>query len=280
MRFATLKNGSAIVIVDAGYTTLESLGFTGSLREFIRIGNPGRQRVLNKLTDATFAALPGNSDFSAPITDPGKIIAIGLNYIDHAAESKMEVPKSPLVFTKFSSSITGPADPVRIPVEITSRVDYEVELGVVIGEKTRDIPVGSALESVFGYTVINDVSARDLQFADGQWVRGKSLDTFCPMGPVIVPAGEIADPQNLDISCEVNGQILQQASTKDMIFGVATLISELSKWCTLEPGDIIATGTPSGVGFSRTPPIYLKPGDTMRTRIEGIGELNNRILAL
>ncbi len=166
---------------------------------------------------------------------------------------------------------------IKIPKRLTQKADYEVELAVVIGKQGKNITKESALDFVFGYTVINDISARDLQFSDGQWVRGKSLDTFCPMGPVIVTKDEIPDPQNLKLICEVNGERLQNDSTKNMIFGVADLISILSEAFTLEPGDIIATGTPSGVGFSRKPPIYLKEGDIIKTSVEGIGELINRV---
>jgi 2-keto-4-pentenoate hydratase/2-oxohepta-3-ene-1,7-dioic acid hydratase in catechol pathway len=208
---------------------------------------------------------------------PGKIVAIGLNYIDHASESKMELPKYPLVFTKFNSSITGPFDPVIIPSSITDKVDYEVELAVVIGRLAKNVAKEEALKYVFGYTIINDVSARNIQFDDGQWVRGKSLDTFCPMGPFIVTADEIKDPQDLHISCSINNNILQDASTADMIFGVADLISKLSHSFSFQPGDIIATGTPSGVGFIRKPPVYLQDDDVMETVIEGIGKLINKV---
>jgi 5-carboxymethyl-2-hydroxymuconate isomerase len=185
----------------------------------------------------------------------------------------MEVPDTPLVFTKFSSSIVGPTDEIQIPVNLTQEVDYEVELGIVIGKKAKNIAPEEALSHVFGYTVINDISARDLQFSDEQWVRGKSLDTFCPMGPVILTADKVTDPQSLEISCSVNGKTLQQANTQDMIFGVADLVSQLSHSFTLEAGDIIASGTPQGVGFSRKPPVNLTPGDTVSTQISSIGGL-------
>lgn len=216
-------------------------------------------------------------DYDAPVSTPSKIVAIGLNYLDHASESQMDVPDTPLVFTKFSSSIISATDTIEIPVDLTREVDYEVELGIVIGKNAKNISPEEALSHVFGYTVINDISARDLQFSDEQWVRGKSLDTFCPLGPVIVTADEIDDPQNLDIGCSVNGQTLQEANTRDMIFGVAELVSSLSHSFTLEAGDIIASGTPQGVGFSRKPPIYLTAGDTVRTWVSGIGELNNPV---
>ncbi len=277
MKFASLKNGSAVLVTETGIIPLAEAGFNGDLKSFIEANEQTREAVLAKARQKQPQTTPSASEFDAPLLNPGKLIAIGLNYVDHAAESKMTLPENPLVFTKFNSSITGPSDPVKIPTSLTQQVDYEVEFGVVIGKMARNVNLEEALEHVFGYTVINDVSARDLQFADKQWVRGKSLDTFCPMGPVIVSADEIEDPQNVEIGCAVNGQILQQANTRDMIFGVAVLISELSKSFTLHPGDVIASGTPSGVGFSRVPPIYLKPGDRMRTWVEGIGELNNNI---
>lgn len=281
MRLGTLKkDNTAVVVTESGTVPLSKLGFSGGLFELIQAGPQAWQQVEHAAASAETDAMADASDFDAPYYNPGKLIAIGLNYVDHAAESKMELPKNPLVFTKFNSSITGPTDPVRIPEALTSEVDYEVELGVVIGREAKNVPVEQALDHVFGYTVINDVSARDLQFADKQWVRGKSLDTFCPMGPVIVTADEIADPQNLKLGCQLDGTDLQDDTTANMIFGVAVLISELSKSFTLKPGDIIATGTPAGVGFSRKPPVYLRDGQTMRTWIEGIGELVNPVVGV
>lgn len=218
-------------------------------------------------------------DLATPLANPSKIIAIGLNYVDHASETKLELPKTPLVFTKFPSSLTGATDPIKLPTELTQQVDYEVELGVVMGKTAKNISKTNALDYVFGYTVMNDISARDLQFSDGQWVRGKSLDTFGPTGPVIVTVDEVPDPQMLTLGCSINGKTLQEASTKDMIFSVADLIGQLSHSFTLEPGDIIASGTPSGVGFTREPTIFLQPGDTLRTWIEGIGELVNPVVS-
>lgn len=277
MKFASLKNGTPVIVTETGIISLAEGGFSGDLKSFIELDNSTRDVVITKALQKNPRTTPPVSEFDAPLRSPGKLIAIGLNYVDHAAESKMTLPENPLVFTKFNSSITGPNDSIYIPTELTQEVDYEVEFGVVIGKKAKNVSLDEALDYVFGYTVINDVSARDLQFADKQWVRAKSIDSFCPMGPVIVTADEINDPQNVEIGCEVNGQVLQQANTRDMIFQVAVLISELSKSFTLHPGDVIASGTPSGVGFSRVPPIYLKPGDRMRTWIEGIGELNNTI---
>lgn len=277
MRLATLKDGTAVLLSDTGAVALEQLGFRGSLLDLAGSGAETKLELGRKAAETAAGEPIDSSEVAAPIGRPPKIVAIGLNYSDHADESQMELPKSPLVFTKFSSSVTGPSDPIELPAGLSKEVDYEVELGVVIGRTAKNVGIENALEYVFGYTVVNDVSARDLQFADQQWVRGKSLDTFCPMGPAIVTADEIPDPQALNVGCAVNGQILQQANTRDMIFGVADLVSRLSHSFTLEPGDVIATGTPSGVGFSRKPPIYLRPGDSLRTWVEGIGELLNPV---
>jgi 2-keto-4-pentenoate hydratase/2-oxohepta-3-ene-1,7-dioic acid hydratase in catechol pathway len=248
------------------------------MRELIDAGHTEWVKLKNSVIEIRKDIILSHKTFDAPLRNPSKIVAIGLNYFDHAKESNMEIPKSPLVFAKFNNSITGPTDPIKIPTEITQQVDYEAELGVIIGKRTKNIEKEKALEYVFGYTILNDVSARDIQFSDKQWVRGKSLDTFCPMGPVIVTIDEIPDPQNLEIGCSVNGVTLQQDNTKNMIFSVAELISQLSRSFTFEPGDIIATGTPSGVGFSRKPPVFLKPGDVVCTWIKGIGELMNPVV--
>jgi len=216
-----------------------------------------------------------NVQLGPPIPDPGKIVAIGLNYADHAAEGNVPVPTAPLVFAKFTTTIIGPNEDVMWDRGLTDRVDYEAELGVVIGARARNVSEDEALDHVFGYTCVNDVSARDLQFGDGQWVRGKSLDTFCPVGPWIVTADEIPDPQVLPIACLVNGEALQDSTTANMFFGVRTLISYCSRAFTLEPGDLIATGTPAGVGVYKKPPRHLRDGDEMVIRIGGIGELRN-----
>ena len=277
MKLAVIKNKGAAVITSQGYVLLSTLGFVGSLEQLILAGNSILVEIKNKLAQSKEFISYKEKELDAPLRKPGKIVAIGLNYIDHASESKMELPKHPLVFTKFNSSITGPFDPIIISSSLTEKVDYEVELAVVIGKEAKNIAKESATDYVFGYTIINDVSARDIQFADGQWVRGKSIDTFCPMGPYIVTADEIIDPQNLLLTCTVNNNLLQNASTKDMIFGVADLISILSKSFTYEPGDIISTGTPSGVGFIRKPPVYLQNDDVMVTEIQHIGKLINKV---
>jgi 5-carboxymethyl-2-hydroxymuconate isomerase len=212
----------------------------------------------------------------APVV-PRKVVAIGLNYLDHIRESGLERPEVPIVFAKFPSSVIGGDAPIRIPTGLTERVDWEVELGVVIGRAARDVAVEDALSHVFGYTVANDVSARDLQFGDGQWVRGKSLDTFCPVGPVVVTADEIADPQALHLVCRVNGEVVQDATTDLMVFGVAELISFCSRAFTLEPGDLLLTGTPWGCGEFMDPKRSLGQGDVVECEIDGIGTLRNPV---
>lgn len=214
----------------------------------------------------------------APVQRPSKVLAIGLNYADHARESNLEPPPAPVTFVKTNNSICGPGDPITYRKDDSTEVDYEAELAVVIGRRTRDVSKAEALGAVFGYTACNDVSARDAQFADNQWIRGKSFDTFCPLGPWVVTTDEIPDPQALRIGCRVNGQTLQDSTTAEMIFGVADIISYLSRFMTLEAGDVIATGTPVGVGFARTPPIYLVDGDVCEIEIEGIGVLSNPVV--
>jgi 5-carboxymethyl-2-hydroxymuconate isomerase len=214
----------------------------------------------------------------APVA-PGKVVAIGLNYLDHIRESGQPAPERPLVFAKFPSSIVGPGAEIRLPQALTERADWEVELAVVIGERARHVAREDALDHVFGYTVANDVSARDLQFADGQWVRAKSLDTFCPIGPVLVTADEVPDPQALRLATRVNGELMQDASTELMVFDVATLISFCSHSFTLEPGDVILTGTPWGCGEFMEPRRSLAPGDVVECEIEGIGKLRNPVVA-
>ena len=229
--------------------------------------------------DAIGAALqPDSYTLLSPLRAPEKVLAIGLNYRDHARESGAELPTSPLLFAKTPNSVIGPEDEIRWAAADSAEVDYEAELAVVIGRRARRVDVTEALDHVLGYTCCNDVSARDAQFADGQWTRGKSFDTFCPLGPWIVTADDIADPQALAVRCRVNGELLQDGTTADMVFPVAELISRLSQVMTLEPGDVIATGTPVGVGFARTPPVFLRDGDVVEIDIEGIGVLRNPVV--
>lgn len=231
-----------------------------------------------ELPEVTFAR--DEIKLLAPIPRPGKIMAIGLNYRDHARETGAAIPSKPILFTKFSTSVIGPYDTIHVHPDQTQRVDYEAELGVVIGKHAYRVKRDDALNHVFGYTVINDVSARDIQKGaeyGGQWVRGKSLDTFCPMGPCITTADEVGDPQNLSVRAVLNGEVMQNSSTREMIFDVAALIEYLSHNITLEPGDIIATGTPPGVGDARKPPVYLKKGDVIEIEVGNLGKLINPV---
>jgi 2-keto-4-pentenoate hydratase/2-oxohepta-3-ene-1,7-dioic acid hydratase in catechol pathway len=214
----------------------------------------------------------------APVPRPGKLICIGLNYRDHAVESNLPIPREPVVFSKFPTAVIAPGEPVVLPGGST-QVDYEAELAVVIGKRAKGVSQAQALDYVLGYTCLNDVSARDFQFADGQWQRGKSCDTFAPMGPAIVTTDVLPDPHSLPIKLVLNGAAMQDSNTNQLIFGVPELIEFLSRTITLEPGDVIATGTPSGVGFARKPPVYLKASDEMIVDIEGIGRLNNPVMA-
>lgn len=213
----------------------------------------------------------------APVNRPGKIIAVGLNYRDHAIETKQEIPTSPVIFAKFPSSINGPDSDVVIPGD-DPQVDYEAELGVVIGRTAKTVSETAALEYVAGYLPLNDVSARRWQFADKQWVRGKSCDTFCPTGPWLTTVDEVPDPHALSIRMRVNGKTVQNSNTSNLIFRIPTLIQFISAAITLEPGDIIATGTPDGVGVFRNPPVFLQRGDVMEVDIERLGILRNRLV--
>jgi 5-carboxymethyl-2-hydroxymuconate isomerase len=213
-----------------------------------------------------------------PIDRPGKIICVGLNYRDHAEEQGTALPEAPLLFAKWQNTLIGPGEAIVIPPVVT-KCDYEAELGVVIGERVRDASAENALEAVAGYVCVNDVSARDLQFADGQWTRGKSPDTFCPVGPALVSRDDIPDPQALPIRAILNGETVQESTTANMIFGVAEVIAYITRTITLEPGDLIATGTPAGVGAFRDPPLFMRPGDEITIEIEGIGSLTNPVVA-
>ena len=211
----------------------------------------------------------------APVR-PAKIIAVGRNYREHAAEESAALPSAPLLFAKFPSSIVGDGATITWSAALTAEVDYEAELAVVIGRRARDVDLDRALDYVLGYSCLNDVSARDLQVSDGQWTRAKSLDTFCPMGPWLVTVDEVPDPGALRVQCRVNGEPRQDASTAELVHGVAELISYCSRSFTLEPGDVIATGTPGGVGAFRDPPVFLADGDAVEVEIDRVGTLTNR----
>jgi len=211
----------------------------------------------------------------APVPNPSKIVAIGLNYRDHAREQGAPIPERPIIFAKFPTSVIGPGDAIVWDPALTDKVDYEAELAVVIGATARNVNEADAIDFVAGYTCGNDVSARDLQFGDHQWVRGKSLDTFCPLGPVLVTADEIPDPQDLAVRAFLNDETMQDSRTSEMIFGVRELIAFASRAFTLLPGDVILTGTPHGVGVFRKPPVFMKDGDRIAVEIEKIGRLEN-----
>ena len=213
---------------------------------------------------------------SAPVPRPGKLICVGLNYRDHALETGKTPPESPMVFSKFTTSVVGPEDPVVIPASC-GQPDYEAELAVVIGRLAKNVPRANAYQYVFGYCAFNDVTARDFQLADKQWQRGKSCDTFAPMGPFVATRDEIPNPQNLAIKLRLNGETMQSSRTDQLLFRVPELIEFLTASITLEPGDMIATGTPPGVGVARKPPVFIKPGDRMEVEIDGLGVLVNPV---
>ncbi len=276
----------------AGATELgvDGLSEARDMMDLLRGGDPALDAARQLLAAVERAVRDGQADglvargalvklhdieLMAPVPAPPKIVAIGLNYRDHAREQGVPVPERPLIFAKFPTSVIGPGDAITWDPSLTRQVDYEAELAVVIGKKCRNVTEKDALSFVGGYTCGNDVSARDLQFGDRQWVRGKSLDTFCPLGPVLVTPDELGDPQSLAIQTLLNGEVMQDSSTGEMVFGVAELIAFASRAFTLLPGDVLMTGTPSGVGVFRKPPAFLKDGDRIAVEIERIGRLEN-----
>ncbi|MFF5209054.1 fumarylacetoacetate hydrolase family protein [Streptosporangium sp. NPDC000396] len=263
-RFAAVEREGLWYALDVPAGTPLETVLAGGLEGTLRLA----ERAVDRLPDAVPVA---------PLR-PGKIVAIGLNYLDHIREAGMEKPDRPLIFAKFPSSVIGPGEPIVIDSELTGRVDWEAELAAVIGTPLRHASPEEALAGVAGYTVANDVSARDLQFADVQWVRGKSLDTFCPLGPVIVTPDEIANPQALRLRTVVNDETMQDSSTAEMLFGVAELLAYCSRSFTLEPGDVVLTGTPWGCGDFMDPRRSLQPGDVVEVSVEGIGSLRNPVV--
>lgn len=240
---------------------------------------PGALAKLRAIDPASLPAVSGKPRLGPCVAGVGKFICIGLNYSDHAAETGNPIPSEPIIFMKATSAITGPDDDVIIPKD-SVKTDWEVELGVVIGSTARYVEEKDALSHVAGYCVINDVSERAFQIErQGQWTKGKSADSFGPIGPWLVTADEVADPQNLAMFLEVNGHRYQNGSTKTMIYGVQHLVSYLSRFMSLQPGDVISTGTPPGVGMGQKPQVYLKPGDTMKLGIAGLGEQNQKVRA-
>jgi 2-keto-4-pentenoate hydratase/2-oxohepta-3-ene-1,7-dioic acid hydratase in catechol pathway len=267
MRLSQFHDGDRIRVGIVEGETITPLDFDGDMLDVIL--QPGPLKALG--TPLTL----GSVTLAPAITRPSKIIAIGLNYADHIQESRGKVPDFPVVFAKFPNSLAAHLEPIRWKRETTDKVDWEAELAVIIGRRLASSTPEGSLRGVFGYTCANDVSARDLQFGDQQWVRGKSLDTFCPIGPWIVTADAIPDPHALAIRCLVNGQTMQESDTGRMIYRLPELISFLSSHFTLFPGDVILTGTPDGVGAFRTPSIYLKDGDEVIVEIGSIGRLIN-----
>jgi 2-keto-4-pentenoate hydratase/2-oxohepta-3-ene-1,7-dioic acid hydratase in catechol pathway len=263
-----LAEDRVISLAGAGFADIISLAASGP-EGLARAGS----WTHNPPADAVIAR--GAVMLMAPVPRPPKLICVGLNYRDHAVESKMQIPSVPTIFNKFPTAVIGPEDRILLP-RVSTRPDYEAEFAFVIGKGGRDIPAEQWKDHVFGYTIVNDVSARDYQMATTQWLMGKTFDTFAPMGPWIVSADEIPDPHALDISLSICGETLQSSNTRELIFKIPELIAHLSSVFTLEPGDVVATGTPAGVGFARNPPRYLKPGDEIVIRIESIGELKNQ----
>lgn len=282
MRYAHLAASETPLAAIAGDTIAPIAEATGhaTLDSLIAAG-PEQWSRAAEAADAALASAAaqalGETKLAAPLAAPSKIIAIGLNYMDHIRETGLAQPERPLVFAKFLNSLAGPDDEIWWPDGLTEKVDWEVELTAIVGRRLRDVAVEDALDGIFGYTVGNDISARDLQFADVQWVRGKSLDSFCPIGPSVVTAEEFGDPQDKDLFLRVDGEAKQTSNTKEMIFGTAEIVSFLSHNFTLEPGDVILTGTPWGCGGFADPPEFLAAGNLVEAEVEGIGVLRNPV---
>lgn len=259
--------------------SLQPLGFSDTL-SVIAGGAASRAAI-----DSFLQAVPARAGkplsevvLLAPVPRPGKLVCVGLNYRDHAAEAKMEIPSVPTIFNKFASAVTGPGAPIILPRN-SVKPDYEAEFAFVIGVGGRHIPAAEWRAHVYGYMCMNDVSARDFQLATSQWLMGKTFDTFAPCGPWLTTADEVEDPHNLEIRMEINGEVLQNSNTRHLIFDIPQLIEYLSSVFTLEPGDIVSTGTPAGVGFSHRPPRWLRAGDDVVVKIQGLGELRNPVVS-
>jgi acylpyruvate hydrolase len=291
MKLVTFEGGGTVrigALIEKVVVDLTEFGPT--MVDFLAGGAESLKMARNRVSAASHGESPGGGASTlrvwkiadirlrAPLLRPAKILCIGLNYADHAAEQGTKPPENPVVFSKFANCIIGPEEPIVLP-KASQQVDYEAELAFVIGQRARHVPEKDALNYVAGYTICHDVSARDIQFKDGQWVRGKSCDTFCPLGPAIVTADEVPDPHALDIELRAKGQTLQKSNTKNLIFGIPHLVHFLTQTMTLEPGDIVSTGTPPGVGVFRKPPVFLAPGDTVEITIEKLGTLKNPCVA-
>jgi 2-keto-4-pentenoate hydratase/2-oxohepta-3-ene-1,7-dioic acid hydratase in catechol pathway len=278
MRLVTFKalDGSPRpgIVEKGSIYDLTELGFSDTL-SFIHAGREAAHSAHAAATSQDPAIALEAAELLAPLPAPPRIFCIGLNYRDHATESKMEVPKVPTVFMKLTSSVVGPGAEIVLP-DNSKQPDYEAELAVVIGKGGSHLSASDWKEYIFGYTIVNDVSARDVQLATSQWTLGKSFPTFCPCGPWIVSSDELEDPHQLDIKLSIDGEVLQHSNTRELIFRVPDLLAYISSIVPLQPGDIISTGTPQGVGLGRTPQRWLQPGETIQIEIEGIGRLTNR----
>ena len=279
MRFARVNGPDgpyfAIEGVDGSWVAMDSIGMAVET-------TPQLVAAADRIAGIDAGGITGgvmDPDFLAPIVAPGKVLAIALNYLDHIQEQHLTPPENPIVFAKFPNALNGPDGDIVVDPRLTTRADYEAELAVVIGRRTRNVDESIALDQVFGYAVANDVSARDAQRADRQFGRSKSFDTFCPIGPWITSADAVGDPQALRLWARVNGETRQDSSTAEMLFPVAYLIHYLARGMTLEPGDVLLTGTPKGVGTFMDPPQYLQAGDVVECEVEGLGRLRNRVVA-
>ncbi len=265
---------------DGGYVDLASLGFPSSMRDFLALGSEGMSRLRQAAQKPAGQAHPARSvRLRPPVPDPRKIICLGLNYKDHAKESGAAIPAEPILFSKYPTALIADGDPIVLPA-VSQEVDFEAELVIVIGAPGHNIPKGHGVRHIAGYTCGHDVSARDWQLKKpgGQWMCGKTFDTFGPTGPVLVTTDELTDPHSLPIQLRLNGRTMQDSNTREMIFGVGETVEYISQILTLEPGDLIFTGTPPGVGFARKPPVFLKPGDKCEVEIGGIGVLRNPVV--
>ena len=283
MRLVTYKAASGPRVAGRREGELVDLNHTDpqlpdTMRALLASGREGIERARHALHNGQPLSRP--VDLLPPVPDPQKVICVGLNYADHAAESGLPIPTEPVIFNKFPTAIAAHQDPIVLPA-CSDQVDYEAELVVIIGRPGRDIPVAQAMDHVAGYACGHDVSARDWQTGKpaGQWLLGKTFDTFAPFGPDLVTADEVPDPGQLDIRLRLNGQIMQQSNTRQLIFPIPQLISYISRVCTLKPGDLLFTGTPPGVGVARKPPVFLQPGDTVEVEIDTIGVLTNPVIA-
>jgi 2-keto-4-pentenoate hydratase/2-oxohepta-3-ene-1,7-dioic acid hydratase in catechol pathway len=285
MRWVTVASAEgprACGVVDGQYVDVNAADpeMPASVRGLLELGTEWQRRAWDALTKGVVRHDPANATLLAPVPDARKIVCIGLNYRDHAAESGVPVPTEPVLFSKYPTALIGQGAPIVLP-RVSQEVDYEAELVVVIGRKGRHIPAQRALEYVGGYAVGHDVSARDWQLnkPGKQWMAGKTFDTFAPVGPELVTPDEVPDPHNLGIRLRLNGQTMQDSSTSQLVFGVYELIAYLSQVFTLEPGDLIFTGTPPGVGMARKPPVWLKAGDIVEVEIDRLGTLKNTVIA-